>query len=85
MRHGRWTLAALYLQRAITLQPSVAEYQLALAETYARLKRYPQSLHLLDQAERLQPGAANIDQLRNVINELDRLARDTPPDLAGGL
>ena len=85
MRRGRWTLAALYLQRAITLQPSIAEYQLALAETYARLKRYPQSLHLLDQAERLQPGAANIDQLRNVINELDRLARDTPPDLAGGL
>ena len=85
MQHDRWTLAALYLQRAITLQPSVAEYQLALAETYARLKRYPQSLHSLDQAERLQPGAAPIDQLRSVISELDQLARYEPPDFAGGL
>ena len=70
MRHGRWTLAALYLQRAITLQPAVAEYQLALAEAYARLKRYPQSLHVLDQVERLMPDALQTQRLREVIEQL---------------
>lgn len=85
MRHGRWTLAALYLQRAITLQPSIADYQLALAETYARLERYPQSLHLLDQVERLTPGAIQIRLMREVIEQLARRASVTKPDPAGGL
>jgi tetratricopeptide (TPR) repeat protein len=86
MRRSRWTLAALYLQRAITVQPSIAEYQLALAETYARLKRYPQSLQLLDQVERLMPGAAQVQQLRDVITQLARRAARpaTKADPAGG-
>ena len=86
MRHSRWPLAALYLQRAITLQPSIVEYQLALAEVYARLRRYPQSLHLLDQAERLSPDAAHLQQLRDVITQLaQRAALTTQPDPAGEL
>jgi hypothetical protein len=87
IRHGRWTLAALYLQRAITLQPSLTDYQLALAETYARLKRYPQGLHLLDQVERLTPGVVQVQQLRDVITQLARRAArpETNPDPAGGL
>jgi tetratricopeptide (TPR) repeat protein len=83
MRHGRWPLAALYLQRAIALQPSVADYQLALAETYARLKRYPQSMRLLDQAERLTPEGARVQQLRDVIGQLSQHA--APPDPTGVL
>ncbi len=85
MRHGRWTLAALYLQRAITLQPAVAEYQLALAEAYARLKRYPQSLHVLDQVERLMPDALQTQRLREVIEQLAQRAAAANPDPAGGL
>jgi tetratricopeptide (TPR) repeat protein len=85
MRRSRWTLAALYLQRAITLQPSIVEYQLALAEVYARLKRYSQSLNLIDQAERLTPGALQIKLLREVIEQLAQRASATKPDLAGGL
>ncbi len=86
MQHNRWTLAALYLQRAITLQPSLVEYQVALVETYARLRRYPQSLQLLEQAERLAPDAIQIRQLRDVITQLaQRAAPTTKPDAAGGL
>jgi len=85
MRRGRWTLAALYLQRAITLQPSIAEYQLALAETYARLKRYPQSLQVLNQVERLTPGSLQVQMLREVIEQLAQRASASQPDLAGGL
>ncbi|MBP7686582.1 MAG: tetratricopeptide repeat protein [Thermoflexales bacterium] len=87
MRHSRWTLAALYVQRAITLQPSIVEYQLALAEIYARLKRYPQSLQLLDQAERLAPDTVQVQQLRDVITQLAQRAAppETKPDPAGGL
>ena len=84
MRHGRWTLAALYLQRAITLQPSMVDYQLALAEAYAQLGRYPQSLRLLDQTERLTPGGAQVQQLRDVISELSRRA-GAQPDPTGEL
>ncbi|MBI5563506.1 MAG: hypothetical protein HY870_01330 [Chloroflexi bacterium] len=85
MRHGRWTLATLYLQRAVTLQPAIADYQLALAEAYARLKRYAQSLHVLDQVERLTPGSLQVKQLREVIEQLAQRTSATRPDLAGGL
>ena len=72
-----WTLAALYLQRALSLQPSTADYYLALAECYARLGRYPASLHLLDQAQLLQPGSPVIPNLRGVILELQARATST--------
>ena len=44
MKREMWTLAALYLQRALSLQPSTVEYYLALAESYAHLGSYQQSL-----------------------------------------
>ena len=56
MKREMWTLAALYLQRALSLQPSTVDYYLALAECYARLGRYPASLHLLDQAAATTAG-----------------------------
>lgn len=75
MKREMWTLAALYLQRALSIQPSILEYYLGLAECYARLERYPQSLHLLDQAQQLQPDSPVISNLRGVIVELQ--ARST--------
>ena len=77
MKREMWTLAALYLQRAISLQPSNADYYLGLAECYARLGRYQPSLHLLDQAQRLQPESPVIPNLRGVILELQARATST--------
>jgi tetratricopeptide (TPR) repeat protein len=79
MKREMWTLAALYLQRAMSLQPSTVEYYLALAECYAQLGRYQQSLALLDDAGQLQPDSAVIPNLRGVILDLQNraLARST--------
>jgi len=77
MQRDMWTLAALYLQRALSLQPSTVDYYLALAECYARLGRYSASLHLLDQAQQLQPGSPVIPNLRGVILELQARATST--------
>jgi cytochrome c-type biogenesis protein CcmH/NrfG len=74
MKREMWTLAALYLQRAMSIQPSTVEYYLALAECYARLGRYPQSLALLDDAGQLQPDSPIIPNLRNVVVELQSRA-----------
>jgi tetratricopeptide (TPR) repeat protein len=77
MKRDMWTLAALYLQRALSIQPSTVDYYLALAECYARLGRYPASLHLLDQAQQLQPESPVIPGLRGVIVELQARATST--------
>ena len=82
MKREMWTLAALYLQRAVSLQPSTVEYYLALAESYAHLGRYQQSLALLDDAEQLQPDSPIIPNLRGVILEMQNRALVQP---AGGL
>jgi hypothetical protein len=78
MKRGMWTLAAMYLRRCLALQPTVANYWLALAESYAHLERYPQALSLLDQVERIQPNQPLAAQLRGVISKLqlrDQTAR----------
>jgi tetratricopeptide (TPR) repeat protein len=77
MKRDMWTLAALYLQRALSLQPSTVDYYLALAECYARLGRYPAGLQLLDQAQQLAPGSPIIPGLRHVIVELQARATST--------
>jgi tetratricopeptide (TPR) repeat protein len=82
MRREMWTLAALYLQRALSLQPSTVEYYLALAESYAQLGRYQQSLALLDDAGQLQPDSPIIPDLRGVIIEMQQRALTQP---AGGI
>ncbi len=74
MKRNMWTLAAMYLRKGITLQPTLVEYHLALAESYAHLGRYRQSLDVLTQAERLQPDSAVIHQLRDVIVGLESQA-----------
>ncbi len=82
MKRDMWTLAALYLQRALSIQPSTVDYYLGLAECYARLGRYPASLQLLDQAQQLQPGSPVILSLRGVIVELQARVTST---LTGGV
>jgi tetratricopeptide (TPR) repeat protein len=77
MKRDMWTLAALYLQRALSIQPSTVDYYLGLAECYARLGRYQSSLHLLDQAQQLQPESPVIPNLRGVILELQARAAST--------
>lgn len=69
-RRGLWTLAAMYLRKAISLRPATFDYYPALAEAYARLGHYGAGLALLDQAERLQPGAASVANLRQAISSL---------------
>ena len=82
MQREMWTLAALYLQRAVSIQPSTVEYYLALAESYAHLGRYQQSLALLDAAGQLQPDSPIIPNLRGVILEMQNRALAQP---AGGV
>ncbi|HTP08075.1 MAG TPA: tetratricopeptide repeat protein [Anaerolineae bacterium] len=82
MKREMWTLAALYLERAVSLQPSSVEYYLALAESYAHLGRYQQSLALLDDAGQLQPDSSIIPNLRGVILEMQKRA---PAQPAGGV
>jgi tetratricopeptide (TPR) repeat protein len=82
MKREMWTLAALYLQRAVSIQPSTVEYYLALAESYAHLGRYSQSLALLDDAGQLQPDSPVIPSLRGVIREMQQRA---PAQPAGGV
>jgi tetratricopeptide (TPR) repeat protein len=82
MQRQMWTLAALYLQRAVSLQPSTPEYYVALAESYAHLGRYQQSLALLDDAGQLQPDSPIILNLRGVILEMQNRALAAP---AGGV
>ena len=78
MKRGMWTLAAMYLQRALSIQPSNVDYYLALAECYARLERYTPSLHILDQAEQLQPNSTVITGLRGVIVEMQGRGTSNP-------
>jgi tetratricopeptide (TPR) repeat protein len=82
MKREMWTLAALYLQRAVSGQPSTVDYYLALAESYAQLGRYQQSLALLDDAGQLQPDSPIIPNLRGVILEMQNRALAQP---AGGV
>ncbi len=71
MKREMWTLAALYLQRALSLQPSTVDYYLALAECYARLGRYPaESGTCSIRREQLQPESPVIPNLRGVILEI---------------
>jgi tetratricopeptide (TPR) repeat protein len=82
MKREMWTLAALYLQRAVSIQPLTVDYYLALAESYAHLGRYQQGLALLDDAGYLQPDSPIIPNLRGVIMEMQARAYAQP---AGGL
>ena len=75
MKREMWTLAVLYLQRAVSLQPTAVDYQLALAEAYAHLGRYRRSLDTVSQAERLQPGSPLVVQLKDVILAMELQAR----------
>jgi tetratricopeptide (TPR) repeat protein len=81
MQREMWTLAALYLQRAVSIQPTTLDYYLALAECYAHLGRYQQSLDLLDDAGQLQPDSPIIPNLRGVILEMQNRELAQP---AGG-
>jgi tetratricopeptide (TPR) repeat protein len=86
MTRGMWTLAAMYLRRCISLQPAVVDYHLALAESYAHLGRYQQSLAMLDQADRLQPDSTIVVNLRRAIMEhQSKVNPSTAPETTGGL
>jgi tetratricopeptide (TPR) repeat protein len=81
MRDNRWTLAAAYLQQAVAMDLGTPDYLIALAESYAHLKRYPRALALLDQAEQLHRGHPAVIHLRKVILEVySRTAGSKEPD-----
>jgi tetratricopeptide (TPR) repeat protein len=78
MKREMWVMAVRYLQRAITLQPTEMKYYLALTESYARLERYVQSLHILDLAAQVEPNSVLVENLRGVILELQARNAKTP-------
>ena len=81
MKREMWVMAVRYLQRAISIAPNTFEYYLPLAESYARLERYQQSLHILDQAAQLQSDSVVVENLRGVVLDLQaRKAPTAPPD-----
>src|SRR5512135_3559422 len=67
MRNERWTLAAGYLQQAITFDGGTLDYFIALAEAYAHMERYTRALAMLDQAQQLQINNPTVLQLRGGI------------------
>jgi tetratricopeptide (TPR) repeat protein len=82
MQREMWTLAARYLQQAVTLDSTTSDYFLALAESYAHLERYPRALDMLDQADQLPTNSAATPHLRGVILQLQQRAAQASEKLS---
>jgi hypothetical protein len=65
---GMWGLATLHLRRAVAGNPQNASYQLALVVAYINVKRDDLAEKALAQAEKLDPHAPEIGQLRKQLN-----------------
>jgi tetratricopeptide (TPR) repeat protein len=59
-----WGLAVIHLRRAAVGNPKSPAYQIALAIAYMNIKRYDLATKTLDQAEKLDPHALEIWQIR---------------------
>jgi len=64
---GMWGLAVIHFRRAVGRNERKAVYHLALAVAYYNLRRYDLAAQSLDAAERLDPGAPEIEELRQKI------------------
>lgn len=58
-----WTLAAVHFQRAVAEAPTMIAYHLALANAYARLKRYERAQSVLQEAEQIAPDNQEVRAL----------------------
>ena len=65
---GMWGLAIIHYQRAIGRKSDLAVYHMALAIAYANIRRYDLAEASLNSAEKLDPDAHEIWQLRKKLN-----------------
>jgi hypothetical protein len=70
-RQGMWGSAILHLRRAIAREPNKLPYHLALTVAYLNIKRYDLAAAALQQAERLDPGDADVQRLRHRMSNID--------------
>ncbi|MCB9078272.1 MAG: hypothetical protein H6631_11805 [Anaerolineaceae bacterium] len=77
---GMWGLAAIHLRRAVAANPRSPTYHLALAMAYLNIKRYDLAGESLQQFERLDPHATDIEPLKKQIRagQAKKRARITP-------
>jgi tetratricopeptide (TPR) repeat protein len=64
---GLWGLAAIHYRQAAGRQPHKAVYHLALAVAYYQTGRFEAAQKALDQAAQLDPGAPEVEELRQQI------------------
>ncbi len=68
-RRKMWAKALIHFQRAVANAPGMIAYHLALASTYARLRRYERAALALDEAKRIAPDEAEVRRLASIIAE----------------
>lgn len=76
---GMWGLAVVHLRRAVAINPRSPTYHLALAVAYTNINRYDLAGESVQQFERLDPHAADIEPLKQQIRagQAKRKARTT--------
>jgi len=61
---GMWGLAVIHLRRAVSREPNMFLYNIALAVAYMNIKRYDLAQKTLDQADKLEPNSEKVARLR---------------------
>lgn len=72
---GLWGLAAIHYRQAAGRHPHKAVYHLALAVAYYQTGRYEAAQRALDQAAQLDPGAPEVEELRQKL-QAKQIAND---------
>jgi hypothetical protein len=65
-----WALAAIHLRRGISTVPGRVDGHTALATAYIRLKQYGRAARTLEDASRINPGDARVEELKGVLDGL---------------
>jgi len=73
-RQNMWALAAIHFRRSTAGAPNMLGYHLALAQAYARLKRYGRAESVLQDARRLAPDTPEVRELTALIATTRALA-----------
>jgi tetratricopeptide (TPR) repeat protein len=67
VRQKMWALAVVHYRRAAAGAPGIVGYHLALATTYAKLKRYDRAQSVLAGAEKIAPDNPDVHELSDLI------------------
>jgi len=68
-RLGMWGNAIIHLRRAVAKSAGNFDYRLALALAYLNVQRYDQAQQTLQEAEELNPGAPQIKELKEKLQQ----------------